>query len=41
VRNWFAARRLVFSLASDGTVRTMPGPSGRRVGDTLRWLTGR
>lgn len=27
----FAARRLVFSVAADGTVRPMPGPSARRL----------
>ncbi|MCO5129317.1 MAG: phosphatase PAP2 family protein [Xanthobacteraceae bacterium] len=27
VRNWFAARRLVFTIAADGTVSALPGPS--------------
>jgi undecaprenyl-diphosphatase len=31
VRNWFAARRLGFSVAADGSVRAMPGPSFRRI----------
>jgi membrane-associated phospholipid phosphatase len=31
VRNWFAARRLGFVLAADGTVRPLPGPSVRRI----------
>jgi len=31
VRNWFAARRLAFIPARDGTIRAMPGPSWRRV----------
>jgi undecaprenyl-diphosphatase len=31
VRNWFAARRLGFTTAADGSVHAMPGPSWRRV----------
>lgn len=31
VLNWFAARRLGFSVAADGSVRAMPGPSFRRI----------
>jgi membrane-associated phospholipid phosphatase len=31
VRNWFAARRLGFSVTADGSVRAMPGPSFRRI----------
>ena len=31
VRNWFAARRLGFSVAADGSVRAMPGPSFGRI----------
>ncbi len=27
VRHWFAARRLVFTIAPDGTVSALPGPS--------------
>lgn len=31
VRNWFATRRLGFTVGSDGAVRAMPGPSCRRI----------
>lgn len=31
VRNWYAARRLGFAVAADGTVFKLPGPSRRRV----------
>jgi len=31
VLNWFAARRLGFTVGSDGSVRAMPGPSLRRI----------
>lgn len=31
VRDWFAARRLGFYVCPDGTVRTMTGPSLRRI----------
>jgi membrane-associated phospholipid phosphatase len=31
VRDWFAARRLGFFVAPDGTVHTMAGPSPRRI----------
>ncbi len=30
VRNWYAARRLGFAVAADGTVFKLPGPSWRR-----------
>ena len=40
VRNWFAARRLAFIPARDGTVRAMPGPSWRRVKMVARRLIG-
>jgi len=40
VRNWFAARRLAFIAARDGTVRAMPGPSWRRVKMVARRLIG-
>jgi membrane-associated phospholipid phosphatase len=40
VRNWFAARRLAFIPARDGTVRAMPGPSWRRVKTMARRLLG-
>jgi len=31
VRDWFAARRLGFTVAADGSVQAMPGPSFRRI----------
>jgi undecaprenyl-diphosphatase len=31
VRDWFAARRLVFAIGGDGVVRALPGPSWRRI----------
>jgi len=31
VRNWFAARRLGFTVGADGSVHTMPGPSLQRI----------
>jgi undecaprenyl-diphosphatase len=31
VRNWYAARRLGFAVAADGTVFKLPGPTWRRV----------
>ena len=31
VRNWFAARRLGFTVGPDGSVRAMPGPNVRRI----------
>jgi undecaprenyl-diphosphatase len=31
VRNWFASRRLGFTVGSGGAVRAMPGPSCRRI----------
>jgi undecaprenyl-diphosphatase len=38
VRDWFAARGLAFSLASDGTVRPFPGPSWARIKGVARQL---
>jgi membrane-associated phospholipid phosphatase len=38
VRDWFAARRLGFVIAPDGTVRVLPGPSGRRLRNVLERL---
>jgi undecaprenyl-diphosphatase len=38
VRNWFAARRLGFWVASDGTVRRLPGPSLRHLKSAFRRL---
>ncbi|HEV2955358.1 MAG TPA: phosphatase PAP2 family protein [Xanthobacteraceae bacterium] len=35
IRNYFAARRLGFVAAPDGTVRALPGPSLRRIGSSL------
>jgi undecaprenyl-diphosphatase len=40
VRNWFAARRLAFIAARDGTVCAMPGPSWRRIKAVARRLIG-
>jgi undecaprenyl-diphosphatase len=31
VRNWYASRRLGFTVAADGTVLKLPGPSWRRI----------
>jgi undecaprenyl-diphosphatase len=31
VRNWFAARRLGFTVKSDGSIQAMPGPSVARI----------
>jgi membrane-associated phospholipid phosphatase len=31
IRNHFAARRLGFTVAGDGTVHRLPGPSWRRI----------
>jgi undecaprenyl-diphosphatase len=31
VRNWFAERRLGFSVDAGGVVRPMPGPGWRRI----------
>ena len=36
VRDWFAARGLAFSLAPDGTVRPLPGPSLARIRKVAR-----
>ena len=36
VRDWFAARRLGFAIAPDGGVRTLPGPSLRRLKTVAR-----
>ncbi len=38
IRDWFAARRLGFYVGSDGRVRTMPGPSLRRLKKVARAL---
>jgi undecaprenyl-diphosphatase len=38
VRDWFAARRLAFTLAPDGAVRPMPGPSFARIKRVARQL---
>ena len=38
VRDWFAVRRLGFYVGSDGRVRTMPGPSWRRLKQVARAL---
>jgi membrane-associated phospholipid phosphatase len=38
IRNYFAARRLGFAAASDGTVHALPGPSLRRLGSSLARL---
>lgn len=40
VRNWFAARRLGFVAAADGTVRALPGPSWQRLKAVARRLLG-
>jgi undecaprenyl-diphosphatase len=38
IRDWFAVRRLGFYVGSDGRVRTMPGPSFRRLKQVARAL---
>jgi membrane-associated phospholipid phosphatase len=38
VRNWFAVRRLGFVVTPEGAVRTLPGPSLRRLKDVARKL---
>jgi undecaprenyl-diphosphatase len=40
VRNWFAARALVFIPEADGAVKVRPGPSWRRVKAVARTLFG-
>lgn len=40
VRDWFAARRLGFYIASDGAVRPLPGPSIARMKRVARALLG-
>jgi undecaprenyl-diphosphatase len=40
IRDWFAARRLGFTIGSDGQVHTMPGPSFRRLRKVARALLG-
>ena len=40
VRNWFAARRLGFSVDRQGTARALPGPSLRRIKTVARRLFG-
>jgi membrane-associated phospholipid phosphatase len=39
VRNWFAIMRLGFVVARDRSVKTLPGPSLRRISSALRALT--
>lgn len=41
VRDWFAARRLGFVIGSDGTVQTLPGPSWRRIKESVLASFGR
>jgi membrane-associated phospholipid phosphatase len=36
VRNWFAARRLVFAVSADGRVNALPGPSLHRIKSVVR-----
>ncbi len=38
VRNWFAARRLVFVTGPDGATRAFPRPSWRRIKTVARRL---
>jgi undecaprenyl-diphosphatase len=38
VRNWFAARRLGFTIGSDATIHRLPGPSWRRSKEVARRL---
>jgi membrane-associated phospholipid phosphatase len=38
VRDWFAARRLGFAIAADGSVSTLPGPSLARIKRVARSL---
>jgi membrane-associated phospholipid phosphatase len=40
VRTWFAARRLGFAIAADGTVRPLPGPSLQRIKRVARRVAG-
>jgi undecaprenyl-diphosphatase len=40
VRDWFAARQLVFTVDSDGRVRSLPGPSFSRIKKVARGLLG-
>jgi len=40
VRNWYAARGLVFVPQADGTVHVRPGPSWRRIKAVARRLIG-
>jgi membrane-associated phospholipid phosphatase len=40
VRSWFASRRLGFAMAADGSVRTWPGPSWRRIKKVALRLIG-
>ena len=37
VRNWFAARGLAFTVDRNGAVRPMPGPSMKRIGQSIGW----
>jgi membrane-associated phospholipid phosphatase len=41
VRNWFAARRLAFTVDGDGVVRPWPGPSLRRLKRVARVIFSR
>jgi dolichol-phosphate mannosyltransferase len=36
VRNWFAARRLVFTVNADGRISALPGPSLHRIKAVIR-----
>jgi undecaprenyl-diphosphatase len=40
VRNWFAARRLAFTVDRQGTVGALPGPSLHRIKMVARRLFG-
>jgi membrane-associated phospholipid phosphatase len=40
IRDWFAARRLGFTIGSDGRVHKMAGPSFRRIKRVARALAG-
>jgi membrane-associated phospholipid phosphatase len=41
VRNWFAVMRLGFVVATDRSVKTLPGPSFRRVSNAVRVVLSR
>jgi undecaprenyl-diphosphatase len=40
VRYWFAARRLVFLIRSDGSIVARPGPNARQIGQVLLGALG-